>query len=121
MAEYITVRSGEFRAEISLEHLGELPRTNFRKLLRLMRDNPDENLDDLGRWIRGRPAETKAAWAEASREYQHGWRFAPKRARDENSLRIMRENRRLKTAVKQTKAAYDTAQALKTIFEKEIN
>lgn len=125
MAEYISVHSGDFYAELYLERLGELPRSNFRKLLRLMRGALWENqtaLNDLGAYLKDQVKATKATWEKASQDYVGGWKLVPnKRSRKKDAVDTLRENRRLKAALKRAKGAYDTAVALQTIFDKEIN
>ena len=121
----IKIRSGDFYAELYPERLGELPRSNFRKILRLMRGAPWENqaaLDSLGVYLKDQVRDTKAAWGKASQDYVAGWKLVPnKKSRKKMVVDTLRENRRLKAAVKRAKGAYDTAVALQTIYEKEIN
>lgn len=120
----IEIRSGDFRAEVYLDHLGELPRSKFRKLLKLMRHSQWENedaLDRLGAYLKEQVNTTKAAWEKASQNYVNDWKLVPnKRSRKKAAMDTLRENRRLKTALKRAKGAYDTAIALQTIFDKEI-
>lgn len=123
--KFIKVRSGDFYAELYLDRLGELPRSNFRKLLRLMRGAPWENqeaLDTLGAYLKEQVNATKAGWTKASLEYSNGWKLVKnKRSRKKEVMDTLRENRRLKNALKRAKGAHDTAIALQTIFDKEIN
>lgn len=125
MADTIKVRSGGFYAELYPDRLGELPRANVRKLLRLMRGAQWENqaaLDSLGAYLKDQVNTTKAAWEKASQDYVDGWKLvANKRSRKKAAMDTLRENRRLKTALKRAKGAYDTAVALQTIYDKEIN
>lgn len=121
----IKIRSGDFYAELYLDRLGELPRSNLRKLLRLMREAQWENqtaLDSLDAYLKDQVKTTKAAWEKASQDYTTGWKLVPnKRSRKKEVVAAMRENRRLKIALKRAKGAYDTAVSLQSIFDKEIN
>lgn len=88
----IKIRDGDFRAEVLLDQLGELPIPKFRRLLRLTRGASEENqmaLDSLHDYLNKQVETTKAAWETAGR--------------------------------KRAKAAYDRALKLQAIFEKEIN
>lgn len=68
------------------------------------------------------PSFTRAARESASLNYANGWKLVPnKRSRKKEVRDTLRENRRLKAALKRAKGAYDTAVALQTIYEKEIN
>lgn len=121
----IQIRSGSFYAELYPDQLGALPRSNYRKLLRLMRRAQWENqaaLDSLGVYLRDQVRDRWAAQEIASLNCANGWKYvANKRSREKADLDILRENRRLKAALKRAKGAYDTAVALQTIYEKEIN
>lgn len=121
----IKIRSGDFYAELYPGRLGELPRSSFRKLLRLMHGAPWENqaaLDSLDVYLREQVRDTWAARESASLNYANGWKLVPnKRSRKKEVRDTLRENRRLKAALKRAKGAYDTAVALQTIYEKEIN
>lgn len=121
----IQIRSGDFYAELYPDQLGALPRSNYRKLLRLMRRAQWENqaaLDSLGSYLKEQVIATKNGWENAGQAFLSGWRLVEnKRSRKKADLDILRENRRLKAALKRAKGAYDTAVALQTIYEKEIN
>lgn len=125
MADTIKVRSGDFRAEVYLDHLGELPRSKFRKLLKLMHHSQWENedaLDRLGAYLKEQVKATWAAREIASLNDANDWKLVPnKKFRKKAAMDTLRENRRLKTALKRAKGAYDAAVALQTIYDKEIN
>lgn len=122
--EPIKVRGGDFYAELYPERLGNLPRSNFRKILRLMRGAQWENqaaLDSLGAYLKDQVRATKTAWEKASQDYASGWKLVRnKKSRKKAVMDTLRENRRLKNALKSAKGAYDTAVSLQTIYEKEI-
>lgn len=120
----IQIRSGNFYAELYLERLGEMPRSNFRKLLRLMQGAQWENqtaLDSLGAYLKGQLKATKTAWEKAGQNYADGWKLVPdKRSRRKDVMDTLQENHRLKTALNRAKGAYDTVVALQTIYDKEL-
>lgn len=123
MVKAVFIRSGSFKAALDLDKLTELPRRNFRKLLRIAMSafyvDRDE-LETLKSYLANQVEITKTAWVQASHEYTVGWKVVVnKRARTVEELETLRNNRRLKAEVKRTKKAHEAAVGLKTIFEEE--
>jgi hypothetical protein len=123
MVKAVFSRSGSFEAALDLDKLTELPRRNFRKLVRLAVDARWENEADLlylSAYLDGLRRHSKDAWEQASQEYAAGWKLVPnKRSRDVKSLETLYNNRRLKADVLRTKKAHEAAVGLKTIFDEE--
>lgn len=116
------IRAGTFRAAVLEDHLTELPRTQFRKLLQLARTCPENRpvLDAMGADIQRQVTEAEAAWKAASQDYKANWKHVARpRSRKPEIVKTMKENRRLKVAVRITKGHYDNWVSIQTIFEKE--
>lgn len=122
MGDTYLIRAGTFRAALLAERLAEMPRPQFRKLLRLARAFPENQpvLDAMGSDIPARAAEAERAWRAAVQDYRANWKHvAHPRSRKPEIAEIVAENRRLKAAVRKTKSQYDNWVSIQTDFEKE--
>ncbi len=120
----IYLRCGSFHVALDSDALEKMPRANFRKLLKLVRTEIRNTsaLQDLGKILRQKVADTNAAHAKAKEDFSAGWRYVDKRSRTKDAIETQRENNRLQNAVKRTKAELNAAEALLNIFnEMEIN
>lgn len=103
------IRVDTFQAVLREDHLPEFPRLQFRKLLRLARTEPENwpALESMGLDIRVRAAEAKTAMDAAAQDYKANWKHvASPRSRRPEIAAIMKENRRLQTAVRKAKGHY---------------
>ena len=117
--DVLKLHHDSFSADIVLDRIHELPNANLRQLRGMLREDP-EKLEELTAWLDCRAASAKALWAEASQAFTQGWKLVPnKKARDKKTVAILRENTRLKTEVKRSKALYDSIVQIQTIFNKE--
>lgn len=123
MANYICIRCGTYRADITADGFIGLGITKIRKLCRVMKQDPWENREAVA-VIRGIfPGLIEAAkdeWHDASVTYQNEYRL-PERGQTRNEKALIRaENKKLLTNVQRAKAAYETLVKKQEIFEKEI-
>ena len=103
MANYICIRCGTFRADITAEGFIGLGITKIRKLCRVMKQDPWENREAVAVIRDTFPCMIEAAkdkWHNAGVAYQNGYK--------------------LLTNVQRAKAAYETLVKKQEIFEKEI-
>lgn len=120
----IQIRYNSFRVVLDADALGEIPRANFRKLLKLAyRDSRNEaTLQELGRILEENAANLAAAHAKAKEEFTVGWKYVNKKSRTKTATEVLQKNNRLQNAVKRTKAKLNSAKSLLKIFnEMEIN
>lgn len=116
------IRADTFRAAVLEDHLTEMSRPQFRKLLQLARAYPENQsaLDTMGEDIQRQVTEAEAAWKAASQDYKANRKHvAHPRSRKPEIVKIMEENRRLKEAVRITKGHYDNWVSIQTNFKKE--
>lgn len=108
------------RFVLYLDRLPELAIKNIRKIFTIMLSEPGSNEDAIlstSQFLTEIVPSSKEAWAQASREYQNGWRLAPNtKSRHPQVLEIRRENRRLTEAVKCTKKQYERWLKLQTLW-----
>ncbi len=119
----IYLRCGSFHVALDSDALEKMPRSNFRKLLKLVRTEirNTSSLQELGRIMRQKAADANAAHTKAKEEFVAGWKYVDKRSRTKSATETMQENNRLQNAVKRTKAELNAAEALLKIFnEMEI-
>lgn len=118
------IRVGAFQAVLLKDHLTEMTRPQFRKLLRLALTEPENRpmLDAMRADIRNRVAEAEAARKTAAWDYQTKWKHvAHPRSRKPEIVKIVDENRRLKEVVQKTASLYDNWVSVQAIFEKECS
>ena len=123
MANYICIRFGTFRADITAEGFIGLGVTKIRKLCRVMKKDPWENWEAVAvirNIFPGMIEAAKAEWHNAGVAYQNEYRI-PELGRTRNEKALIRaENKKLLTNVQRAKAAYETLVKKQEIFEKEI-
>lgn len=118
------IRVGTFQAVLREDRLTEFPRPQFRKLLRLALTEPENRpaLEAMGLDIRARVADAKTAMDAAARDYQANWKHvAHPRPKKPAIVKIVKENRRLKAAVRETKGRHANWVSIQAIFEKECS
>lgn len=118
----ITVRSGNFRADIYLDRLLDLPVTNIRKLIKLILSDTWANAEAVERltaYLENIVEESKQAWKLASQEYVDNYRsttylksYLPKKEVAE----ITKNNKRLAARVKSSKALHGRWLKIQTIW-----
>lgn len=118
----VVIRYDSFHLALDADRLGELPRANIRKILRLARRDyrNEAALQELRQILRENVSEAEAAYAQAKAEYSAGWKWVNKKSRTEASLTTMRQNNRLRDTEKRAKAELIAAKALWEIYQKEI-
>lgn len=113
MANYICIRCGTFRADITAEGFIGLGITKIRKLCRVMKQDPWETFPCM-------IEAAKAEWHNAGVAYQNEYQL-PERGRTRNEKALIRaKNKKLLTNAQRAKAAYETLVKKQEIFEKEI-
>lgn len=121
----ITFRQDTCTVNLFLEKLCDLPLANVRKLYAMMLSDPDRNaaaIAALGEHLETAIADSKAAWAQASREYQDGWRLVPnKRSRTPAAVETLTRNKQLTRAVRRTKAQHERWVKLKALWVEAQN
>lgn len=116
MANYICIRCGTFRADITAEGFIGLGITKIRKLCRVMKQDPWENREAVAVIRDTFPSMLEAAkdkWHNAGVAFQSEYRL-PELGRTRT------KNKKLPTNVQRAKAAYETLVKKQEIFEKEI-
>lgn len=121
----ITFRQDTCTVNLLLEKLCELPLANVRKLYAMMLSEPDRNAEaaaTLSEYLETAIADSKAAWAQASKAYTDGWRLVPnKRSRTPAAVETLTRNKQLTRAVRRTKAQYERWVKLKTLWAEAQN
>lgn len=114
----IYLRHGNFHVVLNADVLGEMPRTNLRKLLRLARTESrnDAALQELGDILQAKVASAVAAHEKSKDERTAGWKYVDKRSRTKAAIAALQENNRLQNSVKRTKADMVSAEAMLKIF-----
>lgn len=107
----ITIRSGNFRANIYLDRLGDLSIAKLRKLIKLIRADPGANEEAIGRLtthLDQAVRESKDAWKKASKEFVNGWREVGKpKSRRPVAVEILKNNNRLTRCLKAAKTRHE--------------
>ena len=121
----ITVRSGDFWADIYLDRLLDLPVTNIRKLIKLILSDTWANAETIKRltaYLEQSAQESKEAWKLASKDYMDGWRNVTNpRSRHPAVVEITKNNNRLTRKVKAAKAQYERWVKIKSIWADAYN
>lgn len=119
----IRIRYDSFQVVLHKDRLRQMPRTNFRKLLKLaFRDPRNQSaLKELKTVLIDDAAAADAAHKQAKKEFTDGWKLVRPRSRSKAAVSTRQENNRLHNAVKRTKAELSSAEALLKIYnEMEI-
>ena len=110
MSEDITVLVERCTMQIHLDaFFTQMPLVKIKKLLGYVFQEPwrdEETIRILGTYLPQKQAEAKEAWHKASVEYQDGYRL-PQNYPGQNPVFIERNNKKLLTAVKQSKTKYE--------------
>lgn len=118
--DFIRIRIDDYAADINLSTIHTLPRSNFRRIVRMLADSRNsmrEDVEALGGYLQEEISCRKAKWDEASRIYVNEWKLIPRSEMRKKKYReILEHNRKLKSDVKQAKAMHDKYQALLAIF-----
>ena len=118
--DFIRIRIDDYAADINLSTIHTLPRSNFRRIVRMLVDSRNlmrEDVDTLGGYLQEEISRRKAKWDEASRIYVNEWKLIPRSEMRKKKYReILAHNRELKSDVKRAKAMHDKYQALLDIF-----
>lgn len=114
----IRIRYGSFQVVLHRERLGQMPRANFRKLLKLAFRDPRNQaaLEDLKAVLIDNAAAADATHKQAKKEFADGWKLVNPRSRSKTTVSIRQENNRLHNAVKRTKVELNSAEALLKIY-----
>lgn len=110
MSEDITVLVERCTMQIRLDaFFTQMPLVKIKKLLGyVLREHwrNEETIRTLGTYLPQKQAEAKEAWHKASVQYQDGYRL-PQNYLGEHLVFIERNNKKLLTAVKQSKTKYE--------------
>lgn len=121
----ISFKQDTCTVNLFLDKLCDLPLANVRKLYAMMLSEPDRNaaaIIALGEYFETAIADSKAAWALASKEYQNGWRLVPdKRSRTPAAVETLTRNKQLTRAVRRAKAQHERWVKLKTLWAEAQN
>ena len=114
----IHIRYGDFHVVLDPANLRKMPRTNFRKLLKLAFRDPRNSaaLEKLKKVLLDEVTGADAAHKQAQKEFTNGWRLVGKSDRSKAAVELRRENNRLHNAVKRTKAELNSAEAFLKIY-----
>lgn len=116
----IHFQAGDFRADVYLDRLIDLPVTNIRKLFKLMLSEPCSNREAIEATTAYLDAAVHAsndAWGEASKEFVHGWRKVDNpKSRHPAVVEKLKNNKRLTRTVKAAKARYERWVKIQTIW-----
>ena len=110
MSEDITVLVERCTMQIHLDaFFTQMPLVKIKKLLGYVFQEPwrnEETIRILGTYLPQKQAEAKEAWHKASIEYWDGYRL-PQNYLGEHLVFIERNNKKLLTAVKQSKSKHE--------------
>lgn len=118
----ITVRSGDFRADIYLDRLLDLPVTNLRKLIKLILSDTWTNeaaIERLTAHLESAVEESKQAWKLASKDYVDGYEatdYLKSYCSKKQLAEITKNNKRLAARVKSAKALHERWLKIQTIW-----
>ena len=116
----ITIRSGDFRADIYLDRLLDLPATNIRKLIKLILSDPwanEESTERLTAYLEQAVQESMDAWRLASKDYVDGWRkVSNPKSRNKFVVETLKNNNRLTRELKVAKARHERWVKVQTIW-----
>ena len=118
MMDTVHIQQGDYHLHLCLPQLHILPLKNINKIFRIAlhpgwASENEEAIHTVGQFLEDRVAESKEAWAKASKEYQDGWRLIEKPARRrtrkeiEAAAAVKAHNEELTSAVKRSKALHD--------------
>ena len=115
----IRIRYGSFQVVLRREGLGQMPRANYRKLLKLAFRDPRnrESLKELKTVLIDDVTAADAAHKQAKKEFADGWKLVNPRSRSKAAVSTRQENNRLHNAVKRTKVELNSAEALLKIYK----
>lgn len=120
--DHISIRIDDYRADIYLSALRAMPPSNFRKMLRLMRDPRNTCQSDipvLGEYLRRATSAAEDRYQEAEADYISGYKEVPnKRSRKKKVRDILRRNRELREALQVARHRYEALQRRLDIFTK---
>jgi SH3-like domain-containing protein len=126
MTDTITFCQDTCQITLYLPKLTEMPLKNYRKALNIMLSESwrnQEAINDLTAWFDQAVVDSKAAWHQASVDYQREWRIIdkPTRRRTKAEVRaaakVKQHNEELTRACKRTKAQYERWVKYKSIWE----
>ena len=118
----ITVRSGDFRADIYLDRLLDLPVTNLRKLIKLILSDTWTNeaaIERLTAHLESAVEESKQAWKLDSKDYVDGYEatdYLKSYCSKKQLAEITKNNKRLAARVKSAKALHGRWLKIQTIW-----
>lgn len=122
LGKLITVRSGDFRADIYLDRLLDLPVTNLRKLIKLILSDTWTNeaaIERLTAHLESAVEESKQAWKLASKDYVDGYEatdYLKSYCSKKQLAEITKNNKRLAARVKSAKALHGRWLKIQTIW-----
>lgn len=116
----VHIQADTFRADIYLDRLCDLPVTNIRKLIKLIRSDPwanEEATERLTAYLERAVQESKDAWRLASKDYVDGWRkVSNPKSRHPATVEALKNNNRLTRKLKSAKAQHERWVKIQTIW-----
>lgn len=121
MAESVTIRAGDFQVNILLPKLLDLKVTSWRKLVKLMRLEPQHNEETeviLVQYFRDVQSDAKEQWRNMSLEFTREWEDLKKYNDRSAAFRAAKtKNRSLERKLKAAKARYDRTLKYESILK----
>lgn len=125
LPNYIRIQIDDYRADICLSALPEMPLLNFRKVCRLMMNPCNEFPQDIAvmeKYLQDATSAAEARWHEAAASYSTGWKNVPnKRSRKPEVQEVLRQNRELAEARSKARRRYEALQIRLNIFLERMN
>lgn len=115
----IHFESDNFGTTVILELIPGLPVRNIRKILKLMRSNPQQNreaIQTVTNYLPDAVSDAKNTYGYAVSLYKDGWRAVPKGYRSVGATEQRRKNRKLVETVKLARIAYAQLTKFQSIF-----
>jgi len=126
MTDTVSFQFGDCHMALFLPRLCELSIKNLRKVFTMMLSEPwnnQEAMDCLQWFLPDAVTESKAAWDQASIDYQHGWKLIEKPLRRRTlkerqaDAAIRANNEALLRAAKKSKALYERWVKIQQLWE----
>lgn len=116
MGNTLEIHDGDFHLRIYIDRLLDFPIPNFRRLLRLLRDYPEE-MERLGGHLRELQEACKLEWAARSEAFVDGWKEVNPRSRAVTAKKIRAKNKALRRDLLQAKKRYEACEKRLQIYE----
>lgn len=116
MNRVFSFKNGDYELALDMDALDTFPRKNLCKVLRQLRDRPEE-VQRLSELFQESLAEVMDARDAASKALADNWRPVNKRSRTLEARKILRQNRELESALRRAEIRYTAYQKLYELFQ----